>query len=78
MATLNAIRMPYRELHPQSMEAIENHCNTETGKRPISLLCHMYKLNERLILNRIAPSVDRHLIKEKTALDPGSHAAANC
>ena len=32
---------------------------------PISLLCHMYKLYERLILNRIAPSVDRHLIKEE-------------
>ena len=52
-----------REPHPQSMEAIENHCNSETGKdsaklksyRPISLLCHMYKLYERLILNRITP-----------------------
>ena len=25
--------MLHREPHPQSMEAIENHCNTETGKR---------------------------------------------
>ena len=33
MATLNAKRMFHREPHPQSMEAIENHCNTETGKR---------------------------------------------
>ena len=30
--------------------------------RPISLLCHIYKLYERLLLNRIAPSVDRHLM----------------
>ena len=33
MITLNAKRMLHREPHPQSMEAIENHCNTETGKR---------------------------------------------
>ena len=39
--------------------------------RPISLLCHMYKLYERLILNRIAPSVNRHLIKEQAGFRPG-------
>ena len=39
--------------------------------RPISLLWHMYKLYERLILNRIAPSVDRHLIKELAGFRPG-------
>ena len=33
MATLNVKRMHHREPHPQSMEAIQNHCNTETGKR---------------------------------------------
>ena len=32
MATLNAKRMLYREPNTQGMEAIENHCNTETGK----------------------------------------------
>ena len=31
----------------------------------------MYKLYERLILNRIAPSVDRHLIKEQAGFRPG-------
>ena len=30
----------------------------------------MYKLFERLILNRIAPSVDRHLIKEQAGFRP--------
>ena len=40
--------------------------------RPISLLCHMYKLYERLILNRIAPSVDRHLIKEQAGFITGN------
>ena len=79
MATLNAKRMLHREPHPQCMEAIEKYCNTETGKdlaktksyRPIFLICHMYKLYERIILNRIAPSVDRHLIKEQAGFRPG-------
>ena len=38
--------------------------------RHISLLCHMYKLYEPLILNIIAPSVDIHLIKEKAGFRP--------
>ena len=33
MATLNAKRMIHRGLNPQSMETIENHCNTEAGER---------------------------------------------
>ena len=39
--------------------------------RPISLLCHMNKLYERLILKRIAPSVERHLFKEQAGFRPG-------
>ena len=39
--------------------------------RPIYHLHHMYKLYERLILNRIAPSVDRPLIKEHAGFRPG-------
>ena len=32
--------------------------------RPISLLCHTYKLYEKMILNRILPAIEQHLIKE--------------
>ena len=39
--------------------------------RPISLLCHTYKLYERLILNRIAPAIEQHLIKEQAGLRSG-------
>ncbi|XP_030839466.1 uncharacterized protein LOC756419 [Strongylocentrotus purpuratus] len=39
--------------------------------RPISLLCHTYKLFGRLILNRIAPFVDEHLIPEQAGFRPG-------
>ena len=36
--------------------------------RPISLLCHTYKLYERMILNRIAPLVEQRLIKGTSRL----------
>ena len=38
---------------------------------PISLLCHTYKLFERLILNRIAEHVDAKLIPEQAGFRPG-------
>ena len=41
------------------------------GFRPISLLCHAYKLFERLILNRIAEHVDAKLIPEQAGFRPG-------
>ena len=39
--------------------------------RPISLLCHTYKLYERMILNRIAPAIQQHLIKEQAGFRSG-------
>ena len=61
------------------METIQDYRHIETGKdssipknyRPISLLCHTYKLYERMILNRIAPAIEQHLIKEQTDFRSG-------
>ncbi|KAI0221448.1 hypothetical protein LSAT2_027204 [Lamellibrachia satsuma] len=39
--------------------------------RRISLLCHTYKLFERLILNRLAAHVDKKLIPEQAGFRPG-------
>ena len=39
--------------------------------RIISLLCHTYKLYKRLILNRITPTVESHIIKEQAGSRPG-------
>ena len=39
--------------------------------RPISLLCHLYKLLERLVLNRISPVVDAVLIPQQAGFRPG-------
>ena len=39
--------------------------------RPISILCHTYKLYEIMILNRISPTIKLHLIKEQAGFRPG-------
>ena len=39
--------------------------------RPISLLWHTYKLYERMILNRIAPAIEQHLINEQAGFTSG-------
>jgi hypothetical protein len=39
--------------------------------RPISLLCHTYKLYEKLILNRLKKFIDVKLIKEQGGFRPG-------
>ena len=39
--------------------------------RPISLLCHFFKLYERLILARIEKNVDKHLIPQQGGFRPG-------
>ena len=39
--------------------------------RSISLLCHTYTLFERLILTRIAPTIEQYLIKEQAGFRPG-------
>ena len=46
--------------------------------RQISLLCHTYKLYERLILNRVSLLLEQHLIKEQAASATGSHVPVNC
>ena len=44
--------------------------------RPISLLCHLYKLYERLILNRLAPIIEHVLIPEQAGFRPGKSCTA--
>ena len=39
--------------------------------RPISLLCHTYKLYERLILNRVSPLLEQHQIREQAGFRLG-------
>lgn len=39
--------------------------------RPVSLLCQLYKILERLIFNRIAESLDKKNIEEQAGFRPG-------
>ena len=45
--------------------------NEAKSYRPISLLCHLFKLFERLILNRLGPINEEHLIREQAGFRPG-------
>ena len=44
--------------------------------RPISLLSHLYKLYERLILNRLSPVIEHVLIPEQAGFRPGKYCTA--
>ena len=44
--------------------------------RPISLLCHLYKLYERLILNRLSPIIEHVRIPEQAGFRPGKSCTA--
>ena len=44
--------------------------------RPISLLCHLYKLYERLTLNRLSPIIEHVLIPEQADFRPGKSCTA--
>ena len=48
----------------------------EPEKLPISLLCHLYKLYERLILNRLSPIIEHVLIPEQAGFRPGKSCTA--
>ncbi|KAL4113930.1 hypothetical protein QTP88_017480 [Uroleucon formosanum] len=45
--------------------------DTPSSYRPVSLLCHTYKLFERILLNRLCPAIDDTLIKEQAGFRPG-------
>ena len=47
------------------------HSSIPKNYRPISLLCHTYKLYERMILNKIAPAIEQHPIKEQAGCRSG-------
>ena len=73
MVTNQAQQMPYIEKDPKALETIEYYLHIEARKDSaipksyilISLLCHTYKLYEQMILNRVTPLLEQHLIKEQ-------------
>uniref|UniRef100_A0A803SZ68 Reverse transcriptase domain-containing protein n=1 Tax=Anolis carolinensis TaxID=28377 RepID=A0A803SZ68_ANOCA len=41
--------------------------------RPISLLCHLYKVYERMLLNRLGPVIEPKLIAQQAGFRPGKN-----
>lgn len=44
--------------------------------RPISLLCHLYKIYERMLLNRLTPIVEHQLVPQQAGFRPGKNCTA--
>ena len=53
-----------------------NDPSNQKSFRPISLLCHLYKLYECLILNRLSPVIEHVLIPEQAGFRPGKSCTA--
>ena len=68
----------------ETMETSTSCCPSETCKwpiesenfRPIPLLCHLYKMYERLIQNRLSPIIEHVLIQEQAGFRPGKSFTA--
>ena len=64
---------------PKAMEEVKSDRHPQTRKdstlpksyRPISLLCHTYKLFERMILNRLNPLIETMIIDQQAGFRPG-------
>ena len=69
--TENKIPKPWRQSRIIAILKPGKDASIPKGYRPISLLCHSYKLYERHILNRISPTVYSRLIKEQSGFRPG-------
>ena len=50
--------------------------SSPTSFRPISLLCHLYKLYESLILDRLSPIIEHVFMSEQAGFHPGNSCTA--
>lgn len=44
--------------------------HTPSSYQPVTLLCHTYKLYERIFLNKLNPTIDDKFIKEQAGFRP--------
>ncbi|KAI5742625.1 hypothetical protein M8J77_009365 [Diaphorina citri] len=67
----NNIPKPWRKAKVIALLKPGKDPNEAKNFRPVSLLCHLYKLLERMILNRISEYVDNKLIRQQAGFRPG-------
>ena len=73
----NKIPTLWRQSKIIAILKLGKHSAIQKNYRPISLWCHPYILDERMILNTIAPTIEQHLIKEHAGFILVSHVQAN-
>ena len=77
-ACARTLRLPrlWRQARVVALLKPEKDPSSPKSFRPISLLCHLYKLYEHLILNRLSPVIEHVLIPEQAGFRPGKSCTA--
>jgi len=68
---LKKIPKPWRQAHVIALLKPGKNPDEAKSYRPISLLCHMYKLFERVVMNRINTTIDANIIQEQAGFRAG-------
>lgn len=70
---MNSMQIPklWRKSHVIALLKPGKEPSNPKSYRPISLLCHLFKVMERMVLNRILPTVDENFIPEQAGFRPG-------
>jgi len=61
----------WRKAKVVALLKLEKDYNNPKSYRPIFLLCHTFKLNERMTMNRKKEQVERKFIAEQAGFRPG-------
>ena len=77
-ACTRTLRLPrlWRQIRVVALRKPGKDPSSPKSFRPISLLCHLYKLYERLIQNRLSPIIEHDLIPEQAGFRPGKYCTA--
>ena len=70
---VNTLKIPkmWRQAHVIALQKPGKALDDPKSYRPISLLCHLYEIFERVILNRMKDKIDSHLIRQQAGFRPG-------
>ncbi|CAG7729988.1 unnamed protein product, partial [Allacma fusca] len=61
----------WRQAHVIAIQKPDKDPDDPKSYCPILLLCHLYKIFERVVLNRVAEHIDKNLISQQTGFRPG-------
>jgi len=68
---LKKIPKPRRQAHVIALLKPGKNPDEAKSYRPVSLLCDMYKLFERVVMNRIKTTIDANIIQEQAGFRAG-------